>query len=69
MAMFAARGLSAFSALLPVLGMAGSLAVAAAQAQGTGPAAGGYPHRTVRIVVPFPAGGPTDILSRVSASG
>jgi tripartite-type tricarboxylate transporter receptor subunit TctC len=26
-----------------------------------------YPDRTIRIVVPFPAGGPTDILSRVIA--
>jgi tripartite-type tricarboxylate transporter receptor subunit TctC len=26
-----------------------------------------YPNRTVRIIVPFPAGGPTDILSRVIA--
>src|SRR4051812_20875309 len=24
-----------------------------------------FPARTIRIVVPFPAGGPTDILSRI----
>jgi tripartite-type tricarboxylate transporter receptor subunit TctC len=27
--------------------------------------AGNYPSRTIHIVVPFPAGGPTDILSRI----
>jgi tripartite-type tricarboxylate transporter receptor subunit TctC len=26
-----------------------------------------WPHRTVKIVVPFPAGGPTDVLTRVLA--
>ena len=35
-----------------------------AAAQG---AADTYPNRTVRMIVPFPAGGPTDILSRVVA--
>ena len=36
----------------------GLAAVAAAQ---------DFPNRTIRIVVPFPAGGPTDILSRIVA--
>jgi tripartite-type tricarboxylate transporter receptor subunit TctC len=31
------------------------------------PAADNFPTRAVKIVVPFPAGGPTDILSRVIA--
>jgi tripartite-type tricarboxylate transporter receptor subunit TctC len=55
----------AFSALLPVLGLACACTVSAARAQGADETAGSYPNRTVRIVVPFPAGGPTDILSRV----
>ncbi len=29
--------------------------------------AGAYPERTVRVVVPFPAGGPTDVAARVIA--
>jgi len=29
--------------------------------------AGNYPNRPIHIVVPFPAGGPTDILSRIIA--
>jgi putative tricarboxylic transport membrane protein len=32
-----------------------------------GPAAAAYPDRTVTIVVPYPAGGPTDQLARVIA--
>ena len=32
-----------------------------------GPAAAAYPERTVTIVVPYPAGGPTDQLARVVA--
>jgi len=43
----------------------GALAFSPAAAQT--PADASFPNRTIRIVVPFPAGGPTDILSRVIA--
>jgi len=42
------------------------LAADVAAAQGTTETRG-FPERTVRIIVPFPAGGPTDILARVMA--
>ncbi len=45
---------------LVVAGLGASAVVRSAQAQT-------FPNRTIRIVVPFPAGGPTDILSRVIA--
>ena len=61
--MFASR----LAALVPAAGLACLLASTGAAAQAGDTAAQTYPNRTVRIVVPFPAGGPTDILSRVIA--
>jgi tripartite-type tricarboxylate transporter receptor subunit TctC len=51
----------AFFAPAALVGMLGS---AVATAHGTADSQT-YPHRAVRIIVPFPAGGPTDILARV----
>jgi tripartite-type tricarboxylate transporter receptor subunit TctC len=48
----------ALLAMLPTLPLA---------AEETSEAAKAFPGRPIRIVVPFPAGGPTDILSRVIA--
>ncbi len=55
-----------YVARLVLVGMMGVLAVEHAAAQATDPARS-YPNRAVRIIVPFPAGGPTDIVSRVIA--
>jgi tripartite-type tricarboxylate transporter receptor subunit TctC len=44
------------------------LAAAAALGLGDARAAGDYPNRPVKLIVPFPAGGPTDVTARVVAA-
>jgi len=50
-------------ALLPIIAISTVLGIAHAQQQD----ASAYPDHTVRIVVPFPAGGTADILPRIVA--
>src|SRR4030081_1005976 len=52
-----------FRTLVPTLIYALSVMLAAVVPAG----AQEFPNRTIRIIVPFPAGGPTDILSRIVA--
>jgi tripartite-type tricarboxylate transporter receptor subunit TctC len=48
---------------LPILVLFSMLALAPARAQSDDAAS--YPNRPIRIIVPFPAGGPSDVLARI----
>ena len=53
---------------LLVLGLSFAATIGCASAQSAAEtAAQNFPNRPVRIIVPFPAGGPTDVLARVIA--
>jgi len=47
--------------VLATLGLCGAIELAAAQS------AGAWPERAIRIVLPFPPGGPSDIAARLAA--
>jgi tripartite-type tricarboxylate transporter receptor subunit TctC len=51
-----------------VLGLAFVLGLAAVSAAGSQSAADDYPQRNVTFLCPFPAGGGTDILTRILAA-
>ncbi len=50
-----------------ITGLAFLLCVGASQAQNVSVSGGNYPDHPVRVIVPFAAGGPTDVIARILA--
>lgn len=63
----AALAAAAFIAAACTPGTGTGAGTGVASAAGSGAAAGGYPERTINMVVPFAAGGPTDTVTRLVA--
>src|SRR4029453_13511065 len=60
-------GGNAMKSIASIAGGCAALMLASAAHAQNAPSAPPYPTRQVRIIVPYPAGGPTDVLARVVA--
>jgi tripartite-type tricarboxylate transporter receptor subunit TctC len=58
------RSVAALRTVAALTAIAGLLSAAPARAQGTPTA---FPAKPIRLIVPYPAGGPTDVVARVVA--
>src|SRR5947208_16625883 len=58
-----------FVRLQPIRGIALGLLAAAAVASGPARAQDSYPNKTITLIIPFAAGGSTDVIGRLVADG